>query len=113
MPQAETPKGNRPPSREARVPHAEVPNEHPSKKKKCNHRELSRHEEVPREIPRAEEPPSGKGKEAESTPDAFHPRREDDYSKMLQHLRHQFVKADYDTIVIGLDIVGDGDDGAS
>ena len=64
---------------------------------------------MPREIPRAEEPPSGKGKKAKSTLDAFHPRKEE----MLQHLRHQFVKADYNIIVIGLDIVGDNDDGAS
>ena len=78
------------------MPYVEVSNDCPSKKKKHNHRELSRYEEVPREIPRAEEPPSCKGKEAESTLDAFHPRREDDYNKMLQHLRHQFVKDDYD-----------------
>ena len=88
MPQAKTPKGSRPPSREARVPYIEVSNNHPSKKKKRNHRELSRREEVLREIRRTEEPPSGKGKEAESTPDAFHLKRDDDYSKMLQHLRH-------------------------
>ena len=87
-PQAKIPNGSHPTSREAGVPHVKVPNDRPSKKKKCNHRELSRHEEVSREIPRVEEPPTGKGKEAENTLDAFHPRREDDYSKILQYLRH-------------------------
>ena len=59
------------------MPHVEASNDHPSKKKKHNCRE------GPNEIPRAEEPSSSKGKEDKDVPEAFHPRIEDDYNRML------------------------------
>ena len=57
-----------------------------------------------KKILRAEEPSSSKGRENENVPEALHPRIEDDYNKMLQHLRHQFVRVNCDATVIGHDI---------
>ena len=78
--------------------HVEASNDHPSKKKKRNHRE------GPKEIPRVEEPSSSKGKEDENVPEALHLRIEDDYNRMLQHFRNQFVRANCNATVIGSDI---------
>ena len=54
--QAEIPEESQQSSKETRMSQVEVSNNRPSKKKKRSHRE------GPKEIPRAEEPPSSKGK---------------------------------------------------
>ena len=49
------------------MPQVEDPNDRLSNKKKCNHREASRHEEETKEIPRVEEPSSSKGNGEEAS----------------------------------------------
>lgn len=69
-------------SKEKRVSQAEVPTDHPSRKK-CNHKETQRCDGAFEGTPRVENAPSGKGKEVECVPDAVELRREENYSRML------------------------------
>ena len=70
----------------------------PSKKKKSNHKEGSK------KTPRTREPSCSKGREAKNVSKTLHPRMEDDYNRMLEHFRQEFVGANCDATVIGPNI---------
>ena len=94
-----------PPTNNTIVHLAKSPKEQPPKKKKSDPMETSRQTEWPKVAPKAERPPKDKGKNMETASNFFHPRRKEDYGRMLKHFREKFEEVDCDTTVITRDII--------